>query len=212
MQKKKIRAVIYIIITILIQSALYLLAKTISGETHIIGSALDDYIYFNYIGIIPYVLWYLLLFIIPLYFYKKKKQLYVKYILCYLLTSLLADIVFTIYPSEVIRPELNGSGILHFITNLIYSIDTPAVNCFPSLHCAVACLWILLSLEEKKIKVPYKIIICIVSVLIMISTLVIKQHVLVDVSGGIAIAIISYLIIANNVNFVFKVRKKIKLE
>lgn len=187
---------------IIIQAIIFMVLKIFQGEPHLIKGYLDNKIPFCSIFIIPYCIWYILVFFVPIYFYYNDKGAFVRYFICYGICSLCADLVFLIYPTEVLRPVFESSNVFNYITNIIYAVDDPPVNCLPSLHCAISMVFILTSLSSKKTSKLFKIFIIIISVLIMLSTLFIKQHVFIDFLTGITLAIYVYIFIINN-NFLF---------
>ena len=135
-----------------------------------------------------------MIFIIPYYLYCKDKDKFIKYTMAYILCSMIGNIVFISYPSTVARPTVTGTDIFSLIAKFIYWIDTPT-NCFPSLHCAISMLFILYICESKNTNTITKISVCIISILIMLSTLFTKQHVVVDFISGDILALIVYLIV-----------------
>ena len=195
MKKIEIKPIITTIILIAFQSALYLISRLFESNLHLIGNTIDTKIPFNIWFMIPYCLWYILIFIVPYYLYKKDKDSFIRYIYCYLICSVIANIIFVIYPTTVNRPDVIVKGPLSFITNFIFTFDNPPMNCFPSLHCAMSMLFILFIFEIKNIKPIIKISITLISILIMIATLYTKQHVFIDLVSGDALAIIVYFII-----------------
>lgn len=76
---------------------------------------------------------------------------------------------------------------------LLYRVDA-ADNLFPSIHCLVSWLCWIGVRKRKDIPTIYRYISLIASLLVCISTLTTKQHVIVDVIGGIALAECSYMI------------------
>ena len=138
--------------------------------------------------------------------YKKDKNIFTKYIISYLFCTVIANIIFIIYPTYVDRPIVIGNSILELITRIVFWVDTPAQNCFPSLHCAVSMFFILYMFECKKCPLYLKILTLIISILIMIATLYTKQHVFIDLLSGDILAIVSYIIV-NNLK---KIKKKVK--
>ena len=64
MKKIEVKPIIIAILLIVFQSILYALSKVFCITPHIIGNKIDDLIPFTLIFIIPYVFWYLMLFII----------------------------------------------------------------------------------------------------------------------------------------------------
>ena len=178
----------------MIQSILYFISKLLQGDLNLVGNVIDTKIPFVPAFFIPYCIWYLMIFIIPYYLYYKDKDKFIKYTMAYILCSMIGNIVFISYPSTVARPTVTGTDIFSLIAKFIYWIDTPT-NCFPSLHCAISMLFILYTCESKNTNIITKISVCIISILIMLSTLFTKQHVVVDFISGDMLALIVYLIV-----------------
>ena len=195
MKKIEIKPVITTVLLIIFQSLMYLISRLFESHHHLIGNTIDTKIPFNIWFMIPYCLWYILIFVVPYYLYKKDKDNFIRYIYSYIICTLIANIIFVIYPTTVARPEITGKGILEFITSFIFKIDSPPMNCFPSLHCAMSTLFILFILEIKNVKKIVKITITLISILIMISTLYTKQHVFIDLISGDILAIITYIVV-----------------
>ncbi len=206
MKKIEFKPIIVSILLIIFQSVLYALSKLFCDTPHLIGGTIDEMIPFALAFIIPYVFWYLMLFIIPYMMYKKDKTNFYKYIITTTITVVIANIIFIIYPTIVNRPELNGNDILTLITKFIYWIDTPALNCFPSLHCGFSMLFILHICTSKKQSIPFRVFTLVASVLVMVSTLLIKQHVFIDLISGDIIATMVFIVI----NYENKLTKKVK--
>lgn len=193
-KKLEIKPIITTISLVCIQSILYFISKLLQGDLNLVGNVIDTKIPFVPAFFIPYCIWYLMIFIIPYYLYCKDKDKFIKYTMAYILCSMIGNIVFISYPSTVARPTVTGTDIFSLIAKFIYWIDTPT-NCFPSLHCAISMLFILYTCESKNTNTITKISVCIISILIMLSTLFTKQHVVVDFISGDILALIVYLIV-----------------
>lgn len=193
-KKLEIKPIITTISLVCIQSILYFISKLLQGDLNLVGNVIDTKIPFLPVFFIPYCIWYLMIFIIPYYLYCKDKDKFIKYTMAYILCSMIGNIVFISYPSTVARPTVTGTDIFSLIAKFIYWIDTPT-NCFPSLHCAISMLFILYICESKNTNIITKISVCIISILIMLSTLFTKQHVVVDFISGDILALIVYLIV-----------------
>lgn len=193
-EKIEIKPLIATVCLVCIQSILYFVSKLLQGNLNLIGNTIDTKIPFVPAFFIPYCIWYLMIFIIPYYLYCKDKDKFIKYTIAYILCSMIGNIVFISYPSTVARPTVTGTDIFSLIAKFIYWIDTPT-NCFPSLHCAISMLFILYICESKNTNIITKISVCIISILIMLSTLFTKQHVFIDFISGDIIALIVYLIV-----------------
>lgn len=188
--KDNLKPILIIIVLIIFQTIFYFSNKLIQGPPIVIGSKYDKVIPFIELFVIFYCIWFIFLFFIPLIIYNDNKKTFIRYCLSYILIVLISNLIFAFYPTTIIRPEPK-----FIITKLIYLIDSPPVNCFPSLHCALSMLWILYIIELRDINLKNKIIYITLCITIIASTLFIKQHVIIDVISGIIIAIIPYYLI-----------------
>ncbi|NLC48672.1 MAG: phosphatase PAP2 family protein [Tenericutes bacterium] len=195
MKKLELKPLYIVVLCLIFQSTLYLTSKSLQGTPTLIGNTIDTKIPFIIYFIIPYVIWYLLIILIPYFYYKKDKEVFKKYIISYLFMSIIANTIFILWPTTVTRPQITQNSILYSLTNLIYTIDTPAINCFPSLHCAVSFIWILYILKLKDTNIFIKLLVIFTALLIIISTLCIKQHVFIDMISGITLSIVVYFIV-----------------
>lgn len=211
MKKIELKPIIVTILLIAFQSICFLLSKVIQGSPYLIGNKIDTLIPFNIWFIIPYCIWYILIFTVPYSIYKKNKDSFVKYIYCYIFVTLIANIIFVIFPTTVARPDVEATNILTFMAKTVFMVDTPVCNCFPSLHCAVSMLFIAFVFENKNFKNISKILITAISVLIMIATLFVKQHVFVDLLSGNLLALLCYFGISYNYKKNNRIKKLLKI-
>ncbi len=111
------------------------------------------------------------------------------------LSKAICLLFFVFMPTTNVRPELEGGGLFNFGMWLVYSLDTPT-NLFPSTHCSIA--WMGARLMLKEVKWKHKWLVGIGAfgfcLLIFASTLFTKQHVILDVIGGVAVAEIGMLL------------------
>ena len=109
--------------------------------------------------------------------------------------KLICLVFFIALPTTNTRPEVEGSGFIPFVMRFIYWIDTPT-NLFPSIHCFVAWLGTRYIYECKTLRhrALTSILCTIGSLLVFASTLFTRQHVLLDVVSGVAVAEIGWLV------------------
>lgn len=210
MKKLEFKPLMISISLVLFQTFCFFISKLLEAPPHLIGGAIDKMIPFNIWFIIPYISWYILIFLIPYFLYLKDKDLLKRYIYSYILCTLIASIIFIIYPTTVLRPEVEATNILTFAAKTVFWFDTPILNCFPSLHCAMSLLFITFIIEVKDVNRVIKTIIIFISILIMASTLFVKQHVFIDLVSGDLIALVVYYlikIIYNKSDFLKKLLK-----
>jgi len=83
------------------------------------------------------------------------------------------------------RPDLSGrTDFLSRVMNKYYEDDLP-VNCFPSLHAANSTLSAYFLSREKP---KYAFLFWLIAVLVMVSTLFVRQHVIADEIAGFLVA------------------------
>lgn len=112
-----------------------------------------------------------------------------------LMTIAIISIAITIYSAfqtEVLRPIIASTDFFSQLTNTIYKYDMPN-NTFPSLHVALTSS-ITAFVYEKDTKVG--LVLIPLTILIILSTMLIKQHVFLDIIGGLMLVFV-----------VFKLRK-----
>ena len=101
---------------------------------------------------------------------------------------------FLIVPTTNTRPEIVGGGFWDRAMIWLYNTDA-ADNLFPSIHCLTSWFCYIAVRENKKIPKPYVIFSLLFAISICISTLTTKQHVIVDVIGGVGLAEGSYFVV-----------------
>lgn len=109
--------------------------------------------------------------------------------------KLICLLFFLLFPTTNIRPEVSGTGFTAFLMRTIYRMDSPT-NLFPSIHCFIAwlgtrCIFSVNNLRHKGFHCAFSVA---GTLLVFASTLFTKQHVVLDVLGGMAVAEIGLLI------------------
>lgn len=192
--KSLIATIIIVLGTIAIQTLTYETARFLGNSPLLISSSIDEHIPFLNVFIYPYVTWYLMLFLVPLIMYIAKPQNFYSYTLSVVIAVIIAFIVFVTFPTTVNRPEINATDFTSYITNLIFSMDSPPGCCLPSMHCTLSFMFILYTIKVKELKPHVRVLIAIWSIVIIISTLYIKQHVIYDVLAAFILVLISHAI------------------
>jgi membrane-associated phospholipid phosphatase len=91
---------------------------------------------------------------------------------------------FILMQSWMDRPVLTGNDVCTRLLRDVYANDAP-YNCFPSLHVSLSTILAIHWLRvDKRIGVPFAAW----TVLIVLSTVFVKQHYIADVLGGLALA------------------------
>lgn len=174
------------------------LEKTVTTEYNLVHIGLDDKIPFCEYFIIPYYLWFLYVAAVMVYlFFYSDKEFYKASAFLFIGMTIFL-IICTVWHNGIeLRPtEITSDNIFATLTKGLYKTDT-STNVFPSIHVfnTLGCLIALFKSEGMKNKKLIKISVTILSVLIILSTMFLKQHSVLDVVGGFALAGIMYLIV-----------------
>lgn len=108
-------------------------------------------------------------------------------------SKLVCGVFFVLMPTLMNRPEVTGGGLLNWLVKFIYASDSPN-NLFPSMHCLISWLQARELMRIKEYPAALRWSAVIFSVLVFFSTLFTRQHVVVDIFGGVALAELSMLL------------------
>ncbi|MCM3717395.1 phosphatase PAP2 family protein [Fictibacillus phosphorivorans] len=147
-------------------------------------TAVDYQIPFVEIFVVPYVLWYAFIFLMFVYFCLYDRAIYYRTLLSFCVGMLVCYVIYFFFQTTVPRPELVGNGILTNMVRYVYGADQP-FNCFPSIHVLSSYLMILGIRHSKLWTIKKDIIVSSISYSIILSTLFVKQHVVLDVVAAV---------------------------
>lgn len=157
--------------------------------THDLTNPLDRQIPLIPIFIWPYVFCYLFPFLLAFVVHDWHRVC--RGILSILFANLTAFIVYLAYPVAFPKPELGGS-VSECLIRIEYVADFhPGANNLPSLHVAFAWLIYLICRKQGMKRIAEHALL-LVALLITVSTLFVKQHILVDVVAGAIWALASW--------------------
>jgi membrane-associated phospholipid phosphatase len=127
-----------------------------------------------------------LIFVLPLFLIQDLRH-FIQVLVVYTVVALISNFVFLVYPTRVFRQEtLPNEHIGHMSLGLFQRVCKP-YNSFPSMHtayalCAAVAVW--------RFRDPWLGgVFAVWAVAIAISTLTAKQHVLLDVMGGVLLGL-----------------------
>jgi len=109
----------------------------------------------------------------------------------YLAATAMAFVIFMAWPTSLPRPAIESTGITAFLWRGLYATDT-AANYFPSLHVALAGL---AAARMAASGGAARVVGPLWALAITASTLLTRQHVLLDVAGGAAIGAASWVLV-----------------
>jgi membrane-associated phospholipid phosphatase len=157
--------------------------------TQILPTFLDRLIPFSDEAVWVYLSIFLLMPIGPLLMSRRQQLL--RYAMGILLIETVGYLVFIFWPTWCQRPNANEAVNAYRILTMV---DAP-LNAFPSLHAAFALFSALCAVQvfrEFPTHHLYRIAVGLWTVLILLGTLVTKQHTVVDVIAGSALGFIAY--------------------
>ena len=163
---------------------------------HVVHSPIDDMIPFCEHFLIFYCAWYAWIVLTLLYYLKHDVESFKKLQVYFIVVQIIAVIFYIIYPTiQIGRPETFArDNIFTQILGEIYAVDTPTGVC-PSIHVAysiaIAASWI----NRKKSRISTKVFTVILAVLISASTVLVKQHSIIDVFAAIPLALLGDILV-----------------
>lgn len=173
----------------------FFLLERFNGVKYIIDFAPDRLIPFCEWFVFPYFAWYITVPGSLLLFMLKDRDAFLK--LCFLMFgSMTASLViYVLFPNGIdLRVPVEGNNIACRICKLLYSIDTPTNVC-PSIHVSSS-VAIDMAVQKSELfsgKRAARICSSVIMVLVCVSTLFIKQHSIIDVISGAALAAVLYI-------------------
>ncbi|MGN0382802.1 MAG: phosphatase PAP2 family protein [Eubacterium sp.] len=177
------------------------LENHITTEYTIIHCPIDDIIPFCEYFIIPYLLWFLYVPAVFLCLYYTNTKDFQQLCAFMFIGCSICLLIYTVFPNgqELRLTEdmlASRNNIFTVIISKLYGIDT-STNVFPSIHVYNSiCCHIALSKSTYGKKRPFiKTASLILTILICISTMVLKQHSILDAAGAIVLASIMYPVV-----------------
>ncbi|MCF0133944.1 MAG: phosphatase PAP2 family protein [Blautia sp.] len=166
---------------------------------HIIHTVFDDMIPFCEYFIIPYLLWFPYMILAILYFVFFNKNIHEYWQLCFnlIMGMTVFLIVSFLYPNiQLLRPAVfPRDNLFTDAVRLLYQTDTPT-NILPSIHVfnSLAIHMSLSNCEALKNRRVLQNTSLILTLLIILSTMFLKQHSVIDVCLGATMALFGYVV------------------
>lgn len=147
----------------------------------------------------PFLPWTVLIYLLSFAFWvicyiycasQEKSQAY-RFLCTDFLAKAVCLVIFLAIPTTNVRPELEGDSLGCTLMRFVYWVDSP-YNLFPSIHCLLSWLCFLGVRDAPNSSPKARCAVFCIAIMIFISTLTTKQHVVVDVLGGVILAQLSY--------------------
>lgn len=101
--------------------------------------------------------------------------------------KLICLVCFLVFPTTNTRPDVQGTSVWAVLMRFLYHVDS-ADNLFPSIHCLTSWFCYIGLRGQKEVPRWYRCFSCLFALAVFVSTLTTKQHVLIDVAAGAALA------------------------
>ena len=165
---------------------MYHLMNRVDEEVYSLVTSLDQATPFIKYFALPYSIWIFYIYVCLLYFFKKDVNLYYRGVVTYTVCALTCYLIYAVFQTTVPRPALTGDDPFTWLVSYIYNRDQP-FNCFPSIHCfssymVMRLIWASPARNRRNVT-----LITGMSSLIILSTLFVKQHVILDVLAAIVL-------------------------
>ncbi len=182
-------AVIPIISMLILNAVVFWGTRHITDKmTHYdLSGVMDYHIPFIPIFIIPYMLAFIQWIVGYIVIARQGKEYCDKVMGGEMIAKLIVGIIFLAFPTIMLREEITGSGVFSQAVVLLYRLDAPT-NLFPSIHCLESYICMKSALEMKDVDNRYRFAMVIMSILVFMSTVFIKQHVILDFFGAVIVA------------------------
>lgn len=182
----------------------FFIIDNLKVEHYIIKCSLDALIPFNEWFIIPYSLWFLWFPGVAAFFLwhalknneQEARADFIKLCIVMFSSMSVSLIIYVIFPNGIdLREPIEHENIAAYMVRLIRAADTPYGVC-PSIHVAtiVAEALVIRDSSLKVLSKKLKYFAYFITLLIMYSTMAVKQHSIVDVIAGTVLAAVIYFI------------------
>ena len=143
----------------------------------------DKYIPLIPLTVIPYVLCFLQWLMSWLIIIRQGESFFYRFAKADIIAKSMTLATYLLFPTAIVRPEMTTTDPASRFLEWIWSIDRP-INCFPSIH--IIASWIAMRAALKmKGNTLWKVVCTLMTIGCVISVVTTKQHVFVDIPGGI---------------------------
>ena len=161
-----------------------------------ISSDLDAYIPFCAAFLIPYLAWFPLVPGMFWYFYKREPESFIHLSRMTIIGLTICLAIYALFPNgQLLRRPIVGDDILSQLVILLRKTDTPTNVC-PSIHVLGAVAVLATAWHARGLSTPaWRGALTVLTVLICLSTVFLKQHSALDVAAALPLCAIAYRLV-----------------
>ena len=174
----------------------FILEQTITTDYYAIHCALDNLIPFCEWFIFPYFSWFLYMVITGLYFLFNDDEAFERYLLSMFFGFFISMAIMCVFPNgQDLRPTSYNANFAAQIMKWTQQFDTNT-NVFPSMHVVGALsAWFAIARSKKlKSKVWLQVFNWLLCAAIILATVFLKQHSVLDIFAGMAVCVITFFV------------------
>lgn len=158
-------------------------------DARVLATPLDGLIPLVPLFAIPYLVHLPVLAGSFVYFLTRRLRTFMEAAFAMITCNLVGAGFFFLMQTTIERPSVEPGG-LNSLVQFIYANDGP-YNLFPSLHVAGATTY---AIAHWRARTPLRELIALFAAIVAASTVLVKQHHVVDIPAGVALAAVSYLL------------------
>ncbi|GAA0373955.1 phosphatase PAP2 family protein [Paenibacillus motobuensis] len=176
---------------------------------HVLSSPIDDRLPLIPAMAIPYIGWYPYIIIGIMYLCLKDRSAYYRTLIVMNIGLIVCYLIYFFYQTTVIRPEVfPDRWDRKLLLDFVYGVDNP-YNCFPSIHALHSYVIMRGALAAKTVRKSIKTAFVIGAMTIIVSTLLVKQHVIYDALGSMLLGEIAFILVTKAWNSYSRSRQSI---
>ena len=200
------KRVLTVIAGFLVLYTVYFLVHSNTEAKYIFHSTLDNYIPFNEWFIFPYISWYLYISVPLVFMCIRNRDAFFQAAIYMFSGIIFAVFIFSFFPNGIafrpedpafwpntVNPLPDRQNAAMWIVKLLFNNDPPR-NVMPSLHCYESVVVCVALFKAKIFKHPIlgNFLSVLLAALICLSTVIVKQHSVLDFFAGIGLAVPMY--------------------
>lgn len=192
MNKVKTYSPLLWLLAIPVLNIFYILFNHGSAKVYGLMTDLDRLIPFVPAFVIPYLLWYPFIYAVLIILFARDRKIYYRTLAILCTGLILCYLIYNVFQTGIERPSVDSAGLLNWLVSMVYANDPP-YNCFPSIH-VLTCHIVLKAAYQSNLSQKVKTTIFVFSWTIILSTLFIKQHFILDIPGAILLSEILFFL------------------
>ena len=190
--KALVQILIYLFLVLL-----FFMENTIIDGKYNIHSKIDTMIPFIPIFVLPYFSWFIFIAVTFIIFLNRSREAFINTFKSINLDMIIAIIIYIIFPNyQSLRPSIYAEDLFSQLVKFLQIGDSSSSVC-PSLHVAIS-ISLYLGIKHSvcfKDNSLVKFFTLMLTILICISTVFIKQHSIVDVLAGISLSLVVHIFV-----------------